>query len=136
MERFRLELYESNLANDYLQLFVKGESFSYLRRSVEQAITDDYLEYDVALEAVVALEVIAAIKGNGISDFPLFEDMTEEELCAKFESKISNYLMRLCEDALAILRRDEDSEAFEVFEDQGEAFEWLDLLDDLEERLF
>jgi len=136
MERFRLELYETDVASNYLQTFVKGESFSYLRRSVEQAITDDYLEFDLALEAVVALEVIAAIKGNSFEDFPLFEEMSEGELIEKFESKMSNYLMSLCEDALAILKRDEDSEPFEYFEEQGEIDEWLDLLDDLEERLF
>ena len=136
MERFRLELYETDVASNYLQTFVKGESFSYLRRSVEQAITDDYLEFDLALEAVVALEVIAAIKGNSFEDFPLFEEMSEAELIEKFESKMSNYLMSLCEDALAILKRDEDSEPFEFFEEQGEIDEWLDLLDDLEERLF
>lgn len=136
MERFRLELYETDVASNYLQTFVKGESFSYLRRSVEQAITDDYLEFDLALEAVVALEVIAAIKGNSFEDFPLFEEMSEMELIEKFESKMSNYLMSLCEDALAILKRDEDSEPFEFFEEQGEIDEWLDLLDDLEERLF
>jgi len=136
MERFRNDLYESNVVSEYLGEFVKGESFSYLRRAVEHAITDDYLEFDVALEAVTALEVIAAIKGNGYPSFPLFEDLDEEELTSKYESKISNYLMSLCEDALAILKRDEDSEVFEVFDQQGEFDEWMDLLEDLEERIF
>lgn len=136
MGTFSVELYESNIATEFLASFLQDESFSYLRRAVENAITDDFLEYDVAVEAVVALEVIAAIKGNANKALPLFEEISEDELIHKYESKISNYLMTLCEDAFAILRRDEDSGVYEEYEDNGEFDDWIELLDDLEERLF
>ncbi len=136
MGTFSIDLYESDIATEFLASFLQEESFSYLRRAVENAITDDFLEFEVALEAVVALEVIAAIKGNANKDLPLFEEISEDELINKYESKISNYLMSLCEDALAILRRDEDSGVYEEYEDNGEFDDWLELLDELEERLF
>lgn len=136
MGTFSIDLYESDIATEFLASFLQEESFSYLRRAVENAITDDFLEFEVALEAVVALEVIAAIKGNANKDLPLFEEISEDEIINKYESKISNYLMSLCEDALAILRRDEDSGVYEEYEDNGEFDDWLELLDELEERLF
>jgi hypothetical protein len=136
METFKTDLYETNVAVDFLSSFLEQESFSFLRRAVENAITDDYLEYDVAVEAVVALELIAAIKGNANEELPLFEEISEEELMKKYESKISNYLMSLCQDALAILRRDEDSGVFDEYGEYAEFDDWVELIDDLEERLF
>lgn len=136
MGMFSKDLYESDIAVEFIASFVDEESFSFLRRAVEHAITDDFLDYEVAVEAVVALEIIAAIKGNENEELPLFEEISKEELVEKYESKVSNYLMTLCEDALAILRRDEDSGVYEELEENGEFDEWIALLDDLEERLF
>jgi hypothetical protein len=136
METFKTDLYETTVAVDFLSSFLDQESFSFLRRAVENAITDDYLEYDVAVEAVVALELIAAIKGNANDALPLFEEISENELINKYESKISNYLMTLCQDALSILRRDEDSGVFDEYGEYAEFDDWIELLDDIEERLF
>ena len=136
MGTFSKELYDSTVATDFIASFLQEEAFSYLRRAVENAITDDYLEYDVAVEAVVALEIIATIKGNVNDALPIFDDISEDELINKYESKMSNYLMSLCEDALVILRRDEDSGVFDELNEFDEFDNWIELMDDIEERLF
>lgn len=136
MNTFSKELFESDIALDFYSMFVAEKSFSVIRRAIESSVTDDYLEYNIAIETIVALEIVNAIKGTSDKDFALFEYIDEDELKDRYESKIADNLMNLCQDALVILRRDEDSELFEEFDQHNEYDELLELLDDIEERLF
>lgn len=128
--------FENDTALDFLTEFEENNTFSFLRRAVEVSITEDYLEMGIVLEAMAALEIIAAIKGNPMDDFPEMESITLEELEAKYGSKISNYLMDLCEDALGIITRSEDNELVEMLEENDLLDEWIEIINDLNERLF
>lgn len=128
--------FENDTALDFVADFEDNMSFSYLRRTVEAVITEDYLEADQVIEAIAAMELIAAIKGNPSDDFPDLDTITLEDLQEKYESKVSNYSLSLCEDALSVIKREEDNELFELWDDADASEEWLTTLEDLEDRLF
>jgi len=136
MGAWGIKPFENDTAIDFLAEFEENKTFSFLRRAVEVVITDDYLESSVVIEAIAALEIIAAIKGNATDDFPEMDSMNLEQLEEKYGSKISNYLMDLCEDAIGIITRSEDNEMVELLEEADVLEEWIEVIDDLNERLF
>lgn len=136
MGTWGIKPFENDLALDFLTDFEENKSFSFLRRAVEGVITEDFLEAAVISEAIAALEIIAAIKGNAIDEFPEMETLSLEDLESKFSSKITNYLMDLCEDAIGIITRADDNEMVELLEEADVLEEWIEIIDDLNERLF
>jgi hypothetical protein len=136
MGTWGIKPFENDTALDFLAEFEENKTFSFLRRAVEVVITDDYLESGLVIEAIAALEIIAAIKGNATDDFPDMETLTLDELEEKYSSKISNYLMDLCEDAIGIITRSEDNEMVDLLEEADALEEWIEVIEDLNERLF
>lgn len=127
--------FENDDAVDFLAEFEDDQSFSFLRRAIENVITDDVLEIGAIREAVAALEIISAINEECSDDFPELESFTLEELVEKYEAKVTNTILSLCEDALAMICRLEDNMLVEVLDNEGLLEDWLETIEDLAERL-
>ncbi len=127
--------FENDAALEILSDFEENKSFSDLRRVIENCISDEYLELTTVQEGVAALEIVAAVNGNPVADFPELETITLKELQEKYEEKISKYMLELCEDAMGILERVEDNELNELHDESGDLELWFLILEDLSERL-
>lgn len=131
-----LGIFENDDAVDLLSEFEDQNSFSVLISAIELVITDDQVEVEEVNQAVAAIEIIAAINESKIGGFPELEKMTYEELVSNFHDNVNNTVLSLCEDAIAIITRMEDNMQVEILDNQGLLEAWLDVIDDLSERLF
>jgi putative intracellular protease/amidase len=63
--------FDNDTAADYIDSFQEKPSESFLLDTLESAVAeDDYLDADVASEALVAAEIIAATQQKHAADFP------------------------------------------------------------------
>ncbi len=131
-----LGIFENDDAMDLLSEFEEQNAFSVLISAIELVITDDLVEVEVVNQAVAAIEIIAAIYENKSDSFPELESMTYEELVSNFNNDVNNTVLSLCEDAIAIITRMEDNMQVEILDNQGLLEDWLEIIEDLSERLF
>lgn len=136
MSYWGLGIFENDDALELLSEFEEQNSFSVLVSAIELVITDDLVEADVVNQAVAAIDIIAAIYESKSDSFPELDSMTYEELVSNFNSEVTNTVLSLCEDAIAIITRLEDNMQVEVLDNQGLLEDWLEIIDDLSERLF
>ena len=131
-----LGTFENDDAIDLLTEFEETNSFAVLVSAIELVITDDPVDVGVVNQAVAAIEIIAAIYECKSDDFPKLEKMTYEQLVSNFNNEVTNSVLSLCEDAISIITRMEDNMQVEILDNQGLLEEWLDIIDELSERLF
>jgi hypothetical protein len=131
-----LGIFENDDAMDLLNEFEEEGSFSVLISAIELVITDDLVEVEVVNQAVAAIEIIAAIYESKSDSFPELDSMTYEELVSTFNNEVTNTVLSLCEDAISIITRMEDNMQVEILDNQGLLEDWLEIIDDLSERLF
>ena len=131
-----LGVFENDDAVDLLSEFEEQNSFSVLITAVEEVITEDQVEVDVVNQAAAAIEIIAAIYESKSESFPELESMTYEQLVSNFNHYVTNAVLSLCEDAMATITRMDENMQVEILDNQGLLEEWLDIIDELSERLF
>ena len=131
-----LGIFENDAAVDLLTEFEEQNSFSVLINAVEQVITDDQVEVEDVNAAAAAIEIIAAICESKSDNFPELESITYEQLGSNFNNEVTSTILSLCEDAMSIITRMEDNMQVEILDNQGLLEEWLDVIDELSERLF
>ena len=131
-----LGIFENDDAVDLLSEFEEQKSFSVLISAIELVITDDQVEVVEVNQAVAAIEIIAAIHESKSESFPELDSMTYKELVANYNNSVNNSILSLCEDAIAIITRMEDNMQVEILDNQGLLEDWLDVIDELSERLF
>ena len=130
-----LGVFENDDAVDLLSDFEDQNSFSVLVAAIELVITDDQVEVLEVNQAVAAIEIIAAIYESKSVSFPELDSMTYEQLVSNFNNEVTNSILSLCEDAISIITRMEDNMQVEILDNQGLLEEWLDVIDELSERL-
>ena len=131
-----LGVFENDDAVDLLSEFEDQNSFSVLIAAIELVITDDLVEVEDVNQAVAAIEIVAAIYESKSDSFPELENMTYQQLVSNFNNDVTNTVLSLCEDAISIITRMEDNMQVEILDNQGLLEEWLDVIDELSERLF
>ena len=131
-----LGIFENDDAMDLLNEFEEQNSFSVLVSAIELVITDDLVEVEVVNQAVAAIDIIAAINESKSDSFPELDSMTYDELVSSFNDEVTNTVLSLCEDAISIITRMEDNMQVEILDNQGLLEDWLEIIDDLSERLF
>jgi RecB family endonuclease NucS len=131
-----LGIFENDDAVDLISEFEEQNSFSVLVSAIELVITDDLVEVEVVNQAAAAIEIIAAIHESKSESFPELDSMTYEQLVSNFNNEVTNTVLSLCEDAISIITRMEDNMQVEILDNQGLLEEWLDVIDELSERLF
>lgn len=128
--------FQNDVALDWFTELEEVTSFSVIRRKIEEVITEDYLDADLVCEAIASIAIIAAIKSEDETLVPEFETSSLERLCELFSRKIDHNIMTLIEDALAIIRRTEDNELYDLWVAENQEDDWSEELDYLEEVLF
>lgn len=127
--------FDNDTALDLFQDLEEETSFSVIRRKIEEVVTDDYLEADSLNEAIASIAIVTAIKTNDQRLVPKFQSSSLSNLRKLFLGKIDNNILSLIEDALGIIRRSDDNELYELWDEAGEIDDWMAHLDYLEENL-
>jgi hypothetical protein len=127
--------FENDAALDWFAELEEETSFSAIRRKIEEVVTEDYLDADLVCEAVASIAILAAIKDDDERLLPEFETSSLDDLRDLYLAKIDHNVLSLIEDALGIIKRSEDNELYEMWEDEDQIEEWLAHIDYLEEIL-
>ena len=123
-------VFDSDQALDTSSDWAESGSIEDIRKALEGAKSEGYLEAPEAEDALVAAEVVAASWGKPNENLPA-------DLAEWISGQSSTELQALTEDALAAIqsvRRTEGSELQELWSEGGAA-EWISQLDDLVSRL-
>lgn len=123
-------VFDSDQALDTSSDWAESGTVDDIRKALDGAKSESYLDAPDAEDALVAAEVVAASWGKPNEDLPA-------DLSEWIESQSSAELRALTDSALAAIasvRRTEGSELHELWA-EGSAAEWLSHLDDLASRL-
>jgi len=132
MGAWEITNFGNDTAMDWMFDFEKDPTISLLQETIESVFEDDYLDSDIASEALAAIEIVAAARGHRASDFP--EDVTADRLAA-IASTITPQFIDDCKKALARIIDAEDNELYELWEEAGHMEDWLNIENDLMARL-
>jgi hypothetical protein len=127
--------FENDTALDWFSELEEETSFSAIRRKIEEVITDDYLDADLLFEAIASIAILAAIKADDERLLPDFETSSLDRLRELFLRKIDANIETLLEDAFGIIRRSEDNELYELWDEEDLIDDWMAHIDYLEETL-
>lgn len=122
--------FENDTALDWLFVLEKAKDLTCLWQATEAVFGADYLDSDVASEALVAIELAAGLKGKPNQELP---EEVEAWLNDNTQELPSNYYVR----AVAALDKitGEESELKELWEESESYQEWLAEISDLKIRL-
>ncbi|KRD34320.1 hypothetical protein ASE35_11455 [Lysobacter sp. Root916] len=122
--------FENDHALDTASDWSEAGSVDSIRHALDAATSARYLDSDVAVEALVAAEVVAAALGKPNHNLPA-------DLSAWISRQPANRLRALAPQALAALARVRSPEGSELYElwAENDAEEWLTQVSELAERL-
>jgi len=132
MGAWEIANFGNDTAMDWMFDFKKDPSITLLEETIDGVYEDDFLDSDIANEALAALEIVAAAQGRRAKDFP--EDVTADRLAA-IANKITPTFIDDCRKALDRIIDPEDNELYELWEEAGHAEDWLNIQKDLGQRL-
>lgn len=133
MGTWEITNFGNDSAMDWVWDFSEDPTLSFLNKTILAVIEEDeYLDSDIATEALAALEVIAAAKGHPPADLP--EDITEDQLGA-LRPKIDQKLIDTCIKVIHRIMAKQDNELFELWQEADQHEEWLNVEKDLLARL-
>ncbi|MBS1604477.1 MAG: DUF4259 domain-containing protein [Bacteroidetes bacterium] len=132
MGAWEMTNFGNDTAMDWMFDFEKDPTLTLLEETIDSVFEDDYLDSDIASEALAALEIVAAVRGRRASDLP--EDVTTDQLAA-IAGKITPSFIDDCRKALDRIVDPEDNELYELWEEAGHGEDWLNIENDLRERL-
>lgn len=129
------EIFGNDDAMDWVGELLEAEDLSVVERVLQEtANEDDYIEVDLASQALAAAEVVAFLGGKPGSELQPDSDV-EEELLAWLKKRNDNvgHLKPL---ALQVVQKVKaSSELQELWEETEDYQLWLDTVTDLEGRL-
>lgn len=121
----------NDAANDWAYDLKKHKDLSHIERSLQHVLDvgDDYLDPDVAVEAVAAAEVLAWLRGK-----PTAANAYTEKIAKWVSAHPIEPSAAILQKALSVLERiqQESSELAELWEDDPE---WTAAMTDLQDRL-
>jgi hypothetical protein len=132
MGAWEMTNFGNDTAMDWMFDFEKDPTITLLEETIDSVFEDEYLDSDIASEALAALEIVAAARGRRAGDFP--EDVAADRL-AGIASKIAPPFLDDCRKALDRITDPEDNELYELWEEAGHAEDWLEIEKDLRVRL-
>lgn len=127
-------IFQNDDVLDWMSEWTETEAFGYIADTIEAVLGEDYVEVDLASNALGAIELLAAVQGKpgrGVQDNPGLTEELEEWL-ADHSGQGDHLLAKAIEAIGKIKHGSELQELWEETEDYGN---WLGVVEDLERRL-
>jgi len=123
--------FENDDALDWVYELEKCNDPKIFWDAVESVIHEEYVDSDIATEALAALEVTAAMKGKNTGELP---EEVEKWLSENKEIQLPDNFYTRAEEALNKIMGSE-SELKELWEESDSYKDWLDNMQDLISRI-
>ncbi|MDO7135936.1 DUF4259 domain-containing protein [Algibacter lectus] len=124
--------FENYSAGDWLYEFGESPTKVFLEKTLETVFEEEYLDSDIASEALSAIEAIALIKGNSKEDEEELEGVDFDALKKDFDKALFDKSTKCIN---RILEKN-NNELYELWE-ESESFEaWRNVVLDLKNRVY
>lgn len=122
--------FENDSASDWLYEFKENPTKDFLEKTLDAIFKEEYLDSDVALEALSAIEAITLIKGKSKEDEEL-ENIDFDVLKKEFDSSLYHKSAK-CIDR--ILDKN-NNELYELWEESESFEDWKNVISGLKNRI-
>ncbi|MDQ8739321.1 DUF4259 domain-containing protein [Paenibacillus sp. LHD-38] len=127
-------IFENDDVLDWKAELIESEGLEFINETLETVIDEDYLEVDLASNAVGAIEILAALQGKPGEELKnessYVEGLKEWIELHKGQGKS---LLPVAKKAIKKIKK--DSELKELWEESEDYKTWLKIINDLENRL-
>jgi hypothetical protein len=131
MAAWGLGNFENDAALDWLADFEEQPTITYLEQTIDQVFVEEYLESELSIEALAAIEIVAAIRNRPSSDFP----ETDMAVIGKLSVALNDELVQKSLLAIERILLPKDNELYELWADIEEPDAWVAVQENLIRRL-
>ncbi|WP_128100869.1 DUF4259 domain-containing protein [Paenibacillus sp. DCT19] len=127
-------IFENDDVLDWKADLLDSDDIELIEETIEEVLEEEYIESDVASNALGAIEILAALQGKPGQEILNSQSNTEDlyEWIDAHKGKGKNLISKA---KRAMKKIKKDSELQELWEESGEYSSWLNTLNDLESRL-
>lgn len=132
MGAWEVNVFKNDSALDWLEEFVQFPERSTIDVILDEILEEDYVDSWVAEEALAAVEVVAIARGKSKEKLKQLEKVDFTELNREIDTK----LIAKCTEVLdRIVKKNDQNEIYELWEDTDTLAKWLDLIKDMKKRI-
>ena len=132
MGAWDVDVFKNDPALDWLEEFVQFPERSTVDVILDEILEEDYIDSWAAEEALAAIEVVTIAKGNSKTKLKQLEKVDFSELNDEIDKK---FIAKCTEVLDKVIKRDEENEIYELWEDTETLPKWLELIKDMRKRL-
>lgn len=132
MGAWEVNVFKNDSALDWLEEFVQFPERSTIDVILDEILEEDYVDSWAAEEALAAVEVVAIARGKSKEKLKQLEKVDFTELNREIDTK----LIAKCVEVLdRIVKKNDQNEIYELWEDTDTLPKWLDLIKDMKKRI-
>lgn len=132
MGAWEVNVFKNDSALDWLEEFVQFPERSTIDVILDEILEEDYVDSWAAEEALAAVEVVAIARGKSKEKLKQLEKVDFTELNREIDTK----LIAKCIEVLdRIVKKNDQNEIYELWEDTDTLPKWLDLIKDMKKRI-
>ena len=132
MGAWEVNVFKNDSALDWLEEFVQFPERSTIDVILDEILEEDYVDSWAAEEALAAVEVVAIARGKSKEKLKQLEKVDFTELNEEKDTK----LIAKCVEVLdRIVKKNDQNEIYELWEDTDTLPKWLDLIKDMKKRI-
>jgi len=124
--------FENDSAGDWLYEFGENPTKEFLEKTLNTVFEEEYLDSDIASEALSAIEAITLIKGNSKEDEEDLENVDFEALKKDFNKTLFDKSTKCVN---RILEKN-NNELYELWEESESFEDWKNVVLDLKKRIY
>ena len=134
MGAWNISNFDNDTAGDWLYEFEENPSIVFLEKTIDSVFKEEYIDSDIALEALAAIEVITLIKGDSKEkreELEALENINFEVLGNEINATLYNKSIKCCN----LILNEENSELYDLWEESDSLDDWKDVILDLKQRI-
>ena len=132
MGAWEVNVFKNDSALDWLEEFVQFPERSTIDVILDEILEEDYVDSWAAEEALAAVEVVAIARGKSKEKLKQLEKVDFTELNGEIDTK----LIAKCVEVLdRIVKKNDQNEIYDLWEDTDTLPKWLDLIKDMKKRI-
>jgi len=124
--------FDNDTALDWVFELEETDDLSLVESAIESALYEEYIDSDIGAEVLVAIEVLARLKGNFGKEDPYSEDV--DKWVKSHPIEIDEQLTDKAKNVLNLIVS-EKSELYELWEETEDFEIWKNIVNDLKYRL-
>jgi hypothetical protein len=124
--------FENDSAGDWLYEFGENPTKVFLEKTLDTVFKEEYLDSDIASEALATIEAITLIMGNSKEDKEELENVDFDTLKSSFDTALYDKSIK----CLNRILEKNNNELYELWEESESFEDWKNVVLDLKNRVY